>query len=57
MNKKQLKFDESCEWVATRTYIGMMQAPEATESEKVIMNRVAKEFIDKIKEQNDNAPK
>ena len=50
MVKKKLTFDKACDWVAM--LCNETEAPEASESEKVVMQRVAKEFLDEWKKIN-----
>jgi hypothetical protein len=50
MIKKQVSFDQACEFVSQLCY--GKAAPEASESEKRIMMRVAKEVIDDWKKSN-----
>jgi aspartyl/asparaginyl-tRNA synthetase len=47
MKIKNITFDEACELISKICY--EKEAPEATESEKIIMQRVAKEFVDEWK--------
>lgn len=53
MNKKKLSFDEACYWVAAVCYDS--EAPEANDSEKEVMKRIAKEFVAEWRENADEA--
>lgn len=54
MEKKKLSFDKACDWAATVCFENLKEAPEANEAEKIVMQRVAEEFINEWRKSNDN---
>lgn len=55
MIKKKMKFDDACDYISQLCYA--KEAPEATDAEKVIMHRVAEQFLeDWRKAGNNGAP-